>query len=637
VFSTTLYTGNGSPQTFTTGIDLATDGGLLWIKNRSSAIGNCFIDPSTQYYLSSISTDPYTSTLIPTYMTAITTTGFSVGSNNDGGFVGAGFGSLNKNFAAWSFRKKPKFFDLVYYTGTGSATTIAHNLGSVPACIIVKRTDLASDWQVYHSGLTSAAYSIQLNLTNAQASATTVWNSTAPTSSVFSVGTDASVNDSGGTYVAYIFASNSGGFGLSGTDNVISCGSYTGNGSTTGPIVTLGYEPQWLLVKNASSSASWSLIDVMRGFPMSGKNQATLFPDSNVAEVNNTTYQIQPQSTGFQPVSTNAAVNTNGNKYIYIAIRRGPMKVPTTPTSVFIPVARSGSSTAATTNFPVDMAMTANRSSVVSHFATSDRLRGSPAFVYTGNANTEGSSSTIIATTAFQSNTQYRFTGANDTTTNASGVSYINYFFARAPSFMDVVCYTGTGSARTVTHNLGVVPELMIVKSRTTADWWAVYHSALGATQLIWINSTDGAVSDSSSWNNTTPTSSVFTVNNSAETNASGSNYVAYLFATLAGISKVGSYTGAGVGNAQTINCGFTTGARFVFIKNTANGNNWYVYDTQRGMVNGNDRYIYLNGNAAEVTGTNYIFTSSTGFEVTVNAPTGLNDSGATYIYLAIA
>jgi len=101
--------------------------------------------------------------------------------------------------------------------------------------IIVKRTDTTSNWQVYHKSLTSAAYSIQLNLTAAQASATTVWNSTAPTSSVFSVGTDATVNASGGTYVAYLYADQAGGFGSAGTDNVVACGSYTGMGITSGP------------------------------------------------------------------------------------------------------------------------------------------------------------------------------------------------------------------------------------------------------------------------------------------------------------------------------------------------------------------------------------------------------------------
>ena len=117
-----------------------------------------------------------------------------------------GYNASGSSYCAWTFRKQPKFFDVVTYTGTGSNTTISHNLGSVPGCIIVKRTDVSGyDWRVYHRSLTSAEYSIQLNATTAEGSGPTIWNSTAPTSTVFSVGTNASVNASGGTYVAYLF------------------------------------------------------------------------------------------------------------------------------------------------------------------------------------------------------------------------------------------------------------------------------------------------------------------------------------------------------------------------------------------------------------------------------------------------
>jgi hypothetical protein len=177
-----------------------------------------------------------------TSLTSFNTNGFSLGADIISGAVNAnGF-----TYASWTFRKQPNFFDIVTYTGTGSAHTIAHNLGSTPGCIIVKRTDTTGNWQVYHNGLTSAAYAVQLNSSAAQASDTTIWNSTAPTSTVFSVGTNTTVNASGGTYVAYLFASNAGGFGSAGTDNVIACGSVTQNGSGNAS-VNLGWEPQWFM------------------------------------------------------------------------------------------------------------------------------------------------------------------------------------------------------------------------------------------------------------------------------------------------------------------------------------------------------------------------------------------------------
>jgi hypothetical protein len=124
-------------------------------------------------------------------------------------------------------------------------------------------------------------------------------------------------------------------------------------------------------------------------------------------------------------------------------------------------------------------------------------------------------------------------------------------------------------------------------------------------------------------------------VGSSAATGSSGGSYIAYLFATCPGVSKVGSYTGTGT--TQTINCGFTGGARFVMIKRTDSTGDWFVWDTARGMIPANDPYLLLNSTAAEVTGTDYVDTTATGFEITSTAPAAINASGGTFIYLAIA
>jgi hypothetical protein len=117
--------------------------------------------------------------------------------------------------------------------------------------------------------------------------------------------------------------------------------------------------------------------------------------------------------------------------------------------------------------------------------------------------------------------------------------------------------------------------------------------------------------------------------------NKSAATYVAYLFATCAGVSKVGSYTGSGT--TKQIDCGFTGGARFVLIKRTDSTGDWYVWDTARGIVSGNDPYLLLNSTAAEVTSTDYIDTYSAGFEISSTAPAAINASGGTFIFLAIA
>ena len=220
---------------------------------------------------------------------------------------------------------------------------------------------------------------------------------------------------------------------------------------------------------------------------------------------------------------------------------------------------------------------------------------------------------------------------------NGSGTTYVDYFFRRAPGFFDVVCYTGTGVATTVSHNLGVAPELMIVKKRSSSSFsnWAVYVSSLGNGNRLLLDVISAVSAAPAFWNSTTPTSSVFTLGTSATVNESSSTFVAYLFATVAGVSKVGSYTGTGT--TKQIDCGFTGGARFVLIKRTDSTGDWYYWDTARGMVAGNDPYLLFNSAAAEVTSTDYVDTYSAGFELSSTAPAALNANGGSYIFLAIA
>jgi hypothetical protein len=225
----------------------------------------------------------------------------------------------------------------------------------------------------------------------------------------------------------------------------------------------------------------------------------------------------------------------------------------------------------------------------------------------------------------------------NDSTSGAwnwSGAPYINWFFGRAPGFFDEVCYNGNSSTQTVTHNLAAVPELMIVKIRNGVSGWPVYSSAVGNTKLLRLNTTS-AESVDNVWANTTPTASSFTVGNNGDVNQSGGTYVAYLFASCPGVSKVTNFTGTGA--LQTINCGFTSGARFVLIKRTDSTGNWFVWDSSRGLSSSNDPYLLLNSTAAEVTTTNWVDTTSTGFQVTAASGNDVNISGASYIALAIS
>ena len=451
LFSTYLYTGNSSTQTITNGIDLAGEGGMVWTKDRGPVSASHYLTDTAigidQYLKSDVTNAQQFSN---TRITSLNLDGYTLGSN-------AATNASGASYASWTFRKQPKFFDVVTWTGNGANRTIAHNLGSVPGSIWVKRTDTTSNWQVYHRSLANTQYLV-LNSTAAAATGATRWNSTTPTSSVFSLGTDTTVNASAGTYIAYIFAHDAGGFGLTGTDNVISCGSFTTDASGNAT-VTLGYEPQYILMKlNVNGVVNWVTYDIMRGWGLG--NVAQLYPNITQAEDAYTGGPyFFPTATGFVLNGTFGLGNNQTNAYI--AIRRGPMKTPEAGTEVFAPVTGSFSSPyTVTTNFPVDLTISGRTAG--STMPVNDRLRGGTTNSY-AYLNTRLSDAELTGSGAglgFQNNT------AVIDTSWSSGGDAIWWNFRRAPGFMDVVCYTGTGDATTFAHNLAAVPELMIAKNR---------------------------------------------------------------------------------------------------------------------------------------------------------------------------
>jgi hypothetical protein len=617
VMSVYLYTGNGSTQTITNGIDLSGKGGLVWAKSRSAAYFHSLTDTArgAHQVLQSQATDA-SFNQTPNGV-SFSSSGFILNSSDNG---------TNENattYTSWTFRKAAKFFDVCTWTGSGANRTISHNLGSVPGCIIVKCTSAADNWQVYHRSLGATKF-LNLDATSAAGTNSNRWNNTEPTSSVFTVGTGAGVNGNGLTYVAYLFAHDAGGFGGSGAEGVISCGSYTGNGSATGPAVTLNWEPQWLLIKRSDSTGGdWQLIDNMRGFVVGGAD-AELNPNLSAAESSGTF--VTPTSTGFQLNTTDAGYNASGGTYIYIAIRRGPMKTPTDATKVF----KIDKSADSTRNFGIVV------DTVLSHIpagnsgnfpSISARLTGNGAKLTTFDTASESTNSNW-----------YAWDKATGLWGETWGTSWINYAFRRAPGFFDVVAYTGTNTAgqNAVPHNLGAVPELIIYKARTGATnvAWYVYSAGIGINYYLLLNGSNAKTNFSLS-NGVSPTSSNFyTTPGDSATSATGYTYIAYLFASCPGVSKVGSYTGTGT--TLNINCGFTAGARFVLIKRTDSTGDWYVWDTARGISTLIEPYLLLNSTAAEETGEYGISPFASGFSVNSLFPP-VNTNGANYIFLAIA
>lgn len=614
VFSAYTYTGTGASQTITNGIDLAGKGGLVWIKERSPTgrAHNLFdtVRGATKVLESQATMAEYTAT---TTLTAFNSNGFTLGADATYGSVNY---SASDTYVAWTFRKAAKFFDVVTYTGNGTTQTFNHSLGVTPGIVIVKSTSGAGNWNVFHRAATGL---LKLNLTDAESGAISTYFSSVTSTSVSVTDSAPGMNNNGTTYVAYLFAHDTT------TDGIIQCGSFTTDGSGNAT-VSLGWEPQYLLIKQTNSTRNWEVVDTMRGPAAPYYNP--LSPNTAGTEATSGAFTANAiDATGFKVSDVVSAT------YIYMAIRR-PNKPPTLGTQVYNAIARTGTGAAATVTgvgFAPDLVVSKHRSIAWSG-GWFNRLCGA--------AQVLCSSNTIAEATATNSVVSFDMDGY---TLGADSGDYINsntrteanWLFRRAPGVFDQVCYTGTGVAKTEAHNLGVVPELWIVKGRSGATAWRVGCTALANTDYLVLNTTAVVATDATSWNSTYPTTSVFSIGAQADVNTSSATYVAYLFATKAGISKVGSYTGNG--SSQTINCGFTTGARFVLIKRTDSTGDWFVWDSVRGIVAGNDPHLSLNTTAAEVTTDDSIDPDTSGFIVNQDAATNINVNAASYIYLSFA
>ena len=308
-FNTKLYTGNGNAGNAQTGVGFQPD--LVWLKSRTNNEYHNFYD-SVRGVTKRLSIPPAgapESTI--SGLTAFGTDGFTVGSADTAN-------KNNETFASWNWKETATAgFDIVSYTGSGSAKTVAHNLGVIPQLIIVKRyNDGTASWMVYNQNLGSNKY-LSLDATAAQA--TGHWNDTSPTASVFSVGTDQRVNANNAYYIAYVFAEKQG---------YSKFGSYTGNSNADGAFVYTGFKPSFVMLKSSTSIEEWVIFDNKR----LGYN-----PDNNALIVSNsaeaTDNDIDFLSNGFKLRRNTGYVNDNGKIYIYMAFGQslvGSNNIPAT-------------------------------------------------------------------------------------------------------------------------------------------------------------------------------------------------------------------------------------------------------------------------------------------------------------------
>jgi hypothetical protein len=222
--------------------------------------------------------------------------------------------------------------------------------------------------------------------------------------------------------------------------------------------------------------------------------------------------------------------------------------------------------------------------------------------------------------------------GQGTTTTNNVG-SISSQVSVNTTAGFSVVTYTGTGANATVGHGLGVTPKMFIVKNRSTSQDWRVYTETTGPNNTLFLNATDVSTAASTGWNNTAPTSSVFSIGTSLAVNQSGSNFVAYCWAQVAGFSQFGSYTGNGSTDGPFVYTGFRP--KFLMYKRTDSTGSWFMVDSTRNPSNLSNLWLQANTNEAEQTDT-AIDLNSNGYKIRTSG-SGTNASGGTYIYMTFA
>jgi len=324
-FNPKIYTGNGtaigSGGNALTGVGFQPD--FTWIKNRGVADFYVLTDAVrgvTNYMKSNINDAEVTNV---ESLTGFDADGFTVGDMNE----------VNTNteaFVAWNWKAgttsgiagSPSItptgysfnatsgFSIITYDGTGSAATLPHGLGVAPKVVIVKRTDAANDWMVYHEKVGATEF-LRLDNNQAESTSSTAWNDTAPTSTLFSIGTRNEVNNSSGNYVAYCFASKQG---------YSKFGSYTGNGDADGTFVYTGFRPAYVSIKKTSDTGDWYTYDDKRlGY---NTDNNALYLDLTNAE--STSEDIDILSNGFKLRGTNTEINGSGGTLIYMAFAESP-------------------------------------------------------------------------------------------------------------------------------------------------------------------------------------------------------------------------------------------------------------------------------------------------------------------------
>ena len=515
-------------------------------------------------------------------------------------------------YVASCWKKEPYFFDIVEYSGTGSAQNISHNLGCAPSMMWIFMKDYSSGLpdganSIYHSGFSdhpndrSSFYDTGSIFNNSS-----YWNNTAPTSSVFSVGSSNYTNQSGKNYIVYLFATGQARFGPEGGECVAGAGSYTqpGGGGASVDITPTNWNRQnarFVLNKKKSGSGDWEATDSMFGlvtqgaYNSSGGGMPKMVDYSTGAGVQ-IEHQVQVRALDGNPYGFSTYGSGSSQSYVYYAIVQD-QKIPRSGAEVFGAAKGKATLPAVTTGLEQMRFDTGVRADMV--------WRTNP------DASTP-SEDTYMEWTLRQFNESYlnfsqnweirghhngyttegeRFElayskGFYQVGTDQS--NFVGWSFKKARQFFKTSMWKGNNaSTRYVAHNLGKAPEFMWIKctnSNRRGHLYFDFDSDNNTYARTFLNegTATSTYTPNDSYLKGLPNSSWLIIGDDSAVNTMSSDYVATLFSSCPGVCKIGKYTGTG-GNLS-IECGFESPARFIMIKRVDANESWMIWDYVRGI-----------------------------------------------------
>jgi len=607
------------------GIDLATDGGLVWIKRYENGDKHILADTENggNKYLSTnsnlgVTTD---SNMFKTF----NSNGFTVGTEDP----------VNKwdnnpedmgRYVSYTWKKTAGFFDVVKYQGnSGTAFNVSHSLGVKPGAILIKSLDSSGDWYWWSKGMTTSQW-LKFNKKETVQTSSAYQIGANLTSTTFQVPTGSEVNNGSDNFIAYLWADGDESaaqiFGEGGDKPLAKMGTYTGSPSSVTNNVNIGFEPQWLIIRrfDAGEAENWEMVDSMRGWSDVNSN---FLQANTIRQGANESSKVRLTPTGFEWLSGGSDWNQENGVYLYMAFRRpdGYVGKPRTATELFAMDTGAGNSNIPNfdSNFPVDFGFLRQPATSQDWFASARLIQGAYLKVNDTDDETTYGNYTFDSSVGWVKNSVYNS-------------NYQSWHWRRHKGF-ECQVYTGLSTNGTRSHNMNTTPEMIWVKNRDETDGWAVFHKDLDTypqDKYLRLDTTDNTIS-SSQWY-LPPTSTHWYTAIGGLVNVDGENYIAMLFASVSGISSVGSYSGSN--SSQEITLGFQP--RFIIIKNIDDDRNWQVLDTTRGWGSGNDCRLFIDLTESQICTSEVGAPTSTGFTLT-GGNQRWSIAGDNYIYYAHA